>query len=131
MYRSTKMRNNIIHSGANELTYEIRGIVEIAEKLEKLGVNIIWENIGDPVAKGEPVPDWIKEIVKKALDENKNFAYSPTKGLLKTREFLAEKCNSNGGAKITPEDIIFFNGLGDAISKIYTYLNRESRIIGP
>ncbi|OGM91343.1 aminotransferase [Candidatus Wolfebacteria bacterium RIFCSPLOWO2_01_FULL_38_11] len=125
------MRNNIIHSGANELTYEIRGIVEIAEKLEKLGVNIIWENIGDPVAKGEPVPDWIKEIVKKALDENKNFAYSPTKGLLKTREFLAEKCNSNGGAKITPEDIIFFNGLGDAISKIYTYLNRESRIIGP
>jgi aspartate/methionine/tyrosine aminotransferase len=30
-----------------------------------------------------------------------------------------------------PEDIFFFNGLGDAISKVYTYLNENARIIGP
>ena len=30
------MRNNIVHSGAGELTYEIREIVSIAEKFEKL-----------------------------------------------------------------------------------------------
>ncbi|KKR88843.1 MAG: Aminotransferase class I and II [Candidatus Wolfebacteria bacterium GW2011_GWA2_42_10] len=125
------MRNNIVHIGAGELTYEIREIVDVAEKLEKLGINILWENIGDPVAKGEQVPTWIKEVVREAVNEDKNFAYSPTKGLLQVREFLAEKCNSNGGVKITADDIIFFNGLGDAISKIYTSLNRESRIIGP
>ena len=128
MYR---MRNNIVHSGAGELTYEIREIVSIAEKFEKLDVEIFWENIGDPVAKGEKIPLWIKEIDKKEIDSDKSFAYCPTKGLLETREFLAKKCNSNGGAKITADDIIFFNGLGDAISKIYTYLNAESRIIGP
>ena len=101
------MRNNIVHIGAGELTYEIREIVNVAEKMEKLGINILWENIGDPVAKGEIVPNWIKEIVKEAVNDNKSYSYSPTKGLLETREFLAKSCNSNGYAKITTDDIIF------------------------
>ena len=125
------MRNNIVHQGAGELTYEIRGIVDIAEKIKSLGQEIYWENIGDPVANGYQIPEWIKDIVKKAIDNNKTFAYNPTKGLLSTREFLAEKRNSKNGAKITADDICFFNGLGDAISKIYTYLRKETRVIGP
>src|SRR3989338_5976120 len=125
------MRNNIVHHGAGELTYEIRGIVDIAEKIKSLGQEICWENIGDPVAKGYQIPEWIKDIVKKAVDNNKTFAYNPTKGLLRTREFLANKRNSKNGAKISADDICFFNGLGDAISKIYTYLRKETRVIGP
>ena len=125
------MRNNIVHQGAGELTYEIRGIVDIAEKIKNLGQEITWENIGDPVAKGYQIPEWIKDIVKKAIDNNKTFAYNPTKGLLSTREFLAEKRNSKNGVKISADDICFFNGLGDAISKIYTYLRKETRVIGP
>lgn len=125
------MRNNIVHQGAGELTYEIRGIVEVAEKIKLLGQEIYWENIGDPVAKGYQIPEWIKIIVKKAIDQNKSFAYNPTKGLLETREFLARKRNAGGGAQITADDICFFNGLGDAISKIYTYLRKETRVIGP
>ena len=108
------------------MTYEIRGIVDIAEKIKSLGQEIYWENIGDPVAKGYQIPEWIKDIVKKAVDENKTFAYNPTKGLLQTREFLAEKRNAGTGVKITADDICFFNGLGDAISKIYTYLRKET-----
>ncbi len=46
------MRTDIVHIGAGELTYEIRNIVNVAQRLEKLGVNINPENIGDPVAKG-------------------------------------------------------------------------------
>ena len=125
------MRNNIVHQGAGELTYEIRGIVEVAEKIKSLGQEIYWENIGDPVAKGYQIPDWIKDVVKKAIDDNKSFAYNPTKGLLPTREFLAKRRNEKGGVKITVEDICFFNGLGDAISKVYTYLKKEARVIGP
>jgi aspartate/methionine/tyrosine aminotransferase len=125
------MRNNIVHSGAGELTYEIREIVAVAEKFEKLGVKISWENIGDPVAKGEKIPDWLKDIIKKALDNDKNFGYCPTKGLLSTREYIAKLCNNKKGAQITAEDILFFNGLGDAIAKLYTYLKKEARVIGP
>lgn len=125
------MRNDIVHIGAGELTYEIRAIVEIAEKLQKLGLKVNMENIGDPVTKGEKIPLWMKEIVADLAMQDCSYAYCPTKGLLETREFLSERTNRRGGAQITPDDIIFFNGLGDAIQKVYGLLRREARVIGP
>ena len=68
------MRTDILHIGAGELNYEIRNIVCVAEKLEKLGVQINWENIGDPVAKGENPPAWIKEIVGEVAADDLSFA---------------------------------------------------------
>ena len=50
------MRNNIVSIGADELKYEIREIVAVAKEFGKLGVEIIWENIGDPVAEGGKDP---------------------------------------------------------------------------
>jgi len=125
------MRNNIVHPGAGNFVYEIREIVAIAQKVQKMGVPIIWENIGDPVEKGEQVPDWIKQYVTEALLENHTYAYSPSKGLLKAREYIAYERNIEGGIQITPDDILFFNGLGDAISMIYRNLSPNVRIIGP
>jgi aspartate/methionine/tyrosine aminotransferase len=39
--------------------------------------------------------------------------------------------NAEGGAQITPDDILFFNGLGDAIATTYTYLHQNARVLGP
>ena len=125
------MRRDIVHIGADQLSYEIRGIVNIAEKIEYFGQEIFWENVGDPINKGQKIPNWIKDIVKSKVDEDYSWGYSPTKGLLETRNFLADRVNSKAGTKITAEDILFFNGLGDAISKVYGQLKKESRIIGP
>lgn len=125
------MRANIVHQGADELSYEIREIVQFGKLLEKAGVKMIWENIGDPVAKGEKVPPWVKEIIAEALKDDKTFAYSPTKGLLETREFIARTRREEGNGTLDAEDILFFNGLGDAVSKVYTYLNKNARVIGP
>jgi aspartate/methionine/tyrosine aminotransferase len=132
------MRNNIVYSGADELTYEIREIVAVAKKIEAMGVQIAWENIGDPVQKGHKVPTWIKEIVRDiVMSDDLAFGYSPTKGLVETREFIAKERNKQSalkganGAKITAEDILFFNGLGDAISRVYSNLNEHVRVIGP
>ncbi len=126
------MRNNIVSAGADELSYEIREIVAVGQKLSGMGTKISWENIGDPVAKGHKLPSWIKDIVISVIKEDESaFGYSPTKGLLETRKFISEQRNKEKGAQITPEDILFFNGLGDAISKIYTNLNANARIIGP
>lgn len=125
------MRSIITHPGAANLVYEIREIVEVANKIEKLGQSIIWENIGDPVAKGEKIPQWIKDYVAAALQDDTTYAYSPTKGLLKTREYIAHERNIEDGIQITADDILFFNGLGDAISKVYRSLNPEARVIGP
>jgi aspartate/methionine/tyrosine aminotransferase len=125
------MRNNIVHAGAHELQYEIREIVAVANCLEDMGLDVCWENIGDPVLKGEKIPSWIKSVIKEAVDIDSSFAYSPTKGLAETRAFLAEICNRREKVQITEEDIIFFNGIGDAISKVYNYLRKEARVIGP
>lgn len=125
------MRNNIVHIGAGELTYEIRAIVVIAEELARLGIKTNMENIGDPVAKGEKIPLWLKEIVSDLTMKDCSYGYCATKGVLETRQFLADLTNKRGGAQITAEDIIFFNGLGDAIQKVYGFLKREARVIGP
>lgn len=125
------MRQKLLREGANELSYEIRGIVKKAEQLEKLGYNILWENIGDPIQKNRRLPAWIKEIIAGLLFEDETFGYSHSKGVLQTRQFLAERNNKLGGVQITADDITFFNGLGDAIAKIYQYLIPSARVIGP
>jgi len=125
------MRKNIVHIGAGEWVYEIRAIVEIAEKLQQLGIKTNMENIGDPIAKGEKIPDWMKKIVADLAMQDCSYGYCATKGVLETRQFLAEQTNNRGRAQITAEDIIFFNGLGDAIQKVYGLLRREARVIGP
>ncbi|MDR2550187.1 MAG: pyridoxal phosphate-dependent aminotransferase [Desulfobulbus sp.] len=125
------MRTDILHIGAGELNYEIRNIVGVGEKLQKMGVQVNWENIGDPIAKGEQVPDWMKDIVAEAVHEDATYGYSPTKGLLAAREYVAATTNSRGGAQIDADDVIFFNGLGDAISKVYGFLKPTARVIVP
>ncbi len=125
------MRNNIVHAGAHELQYEIREIVSVGNRLIDMGLDVCWENIGDPVLKGEKIPSWIKEVIKGAIDQDSSFAYSPTKGLEETRSFLAGICNKRKKIQITEEDILFFNGIGDAISKVYNYLRKEARVVGP
>ncbi|HEY6871307.1 MAG TPA: pyridoxal phosphate-dependent aminotransferase [Geobacteraceae bacterium] len=125
------MRNNIVQPGAGELTYEIRNIVNVAEKLQKHGVKINWENIGDPIVKGETIPSWMKEIVAREVMDNDTWGYCHTRGVLETREFICETTNRRGGARITPDDIIFFNGLGDAIAKVYGCLRPETRVLMP
>ena len=125
------MRNELVNPGAGELTYEIRNIVNVAEKLQHYGVRINWENIGDPIAKGEKVPCWMKEVVVREVMNDETYGYCHTRGVLETRKFLCQLTNSRGGAQITPDDIIFFNGLGDAIAKVYGTLKPETRILTP
>ncbi len=125
------MRRNIVHHGWQQLTYEIREIVAVAQHLQQLGVEITWENIGDPIEKGEKVPDWIKDIIVGLVSDDKTYGYVATQGVVESRQFLADHVNTRGGCQITPDDIVFFNGLGDAVAKIFGFLKREARIIGP
>lgn len=113
------------------MTYEIRNIVGVANKLKEHGVEITWENIGDPVQKGEKIPAWMKETLIDILKKDVTYAYSPTKGMEETREYLAAKVNARGKTKIDKEDIIFFNGLGDAIARSYSAIRVDARIIMP
>ncbi len=125
------MRQKLLSEGAKELSYEIREIVKKADQLKKLGVAISWEKIGDPIQKHHKLPQWIKDIISDMMKQDDTYSYCPSKGMLETREFLARQTNAMGGVQITAEDICFFNGLGDAISKAYQFISRTSRVIGP
>ena len=125
------MRQLLLRPGAEELNYEIRGIVKKARQIEALGYPMTWENIGDPIQKSNHVPDWMKAIIADLLKEDKTYGYADSKGVLETRKFLANLNNEKGGSQITAEDILFFNGLGDAIAKLYQFLIPTARIIGP
>ncbi len=125
------MRQLLLRPGAEELNYEIRGIVKKARQIEALGYSMTWENIGDPIQKSNRVPDWMKGIIADLLQEDKTYGYADSKGVLDTRKFLATVNNEKGGAQLTAEDILFFNGLGDAIAKLYQFLIPTARIIGP
>jgi len=65
------------------------------------------------------------------MKDDMSYAYSPTKGIEKTREFLAEEVNKRGKYQLDKEDIIFFNGLGDAIARAYSSMTIDARIIMP
>ena len=125
------MRQQLLSDGAKELSYEIRGIVRKAEELQKLGKTIYWENIGDPIQKHYELPEWIREIIASLLKDHRTYGYCDSKGELSTRKFLADLNNQRGGTQISADDILFFNGLGDAISKLYQYLKPTARVIGP
>lgn len=126
-----KLRRKFLHDGSGQLTYEIREIVNLAKQFQDLGMPIIWENIGDPIKKGEKIVPWIKEIIIQLVEKDHTYSYSSTQGNLRAREFLAELANKRGGCKISADDIIFFNGLGDAVGKVFGYLKKEARVIGP
>jgi aspartate/methionine/tyrosine aminotransferase len=124
------MRRNIVHPGAGKLKYEIREIVAFARSLDRWNIPIQWENIGDPVKKGEPVASWIKDIVRQKAGEDLTYAYSETEGARSAREFLADLVHKRG-KQIESDDILFFNGLGDAVAKVFGFLRREARVLGP
>ncbi|EOZ97230.1 Aspartate aminotransferase [Indibacter alkaliphilus LW1] len=125
------MRNLLLRPGAEELSYEIRGIVKKAREIEALGYPITWENIGDPIQKSNTIPSWMKAIVSDLVQDDKTYGYADSKGVLETRQFLAKINNEKKGTQITADDILFFNGLGDAIAKLYQFLIPTARIIGP
>ncbi|OHD11885.1 MAG: aminotransferase [Spirochaetes bacterium GWD1_27_9] len=125
------MRRELVPAGAESLSYEIREIVVVANELKKMGLELVPENIGDPTAKGEKIVEWIKDEIKKLVDNDNTWGYCDTQGVLKTREFVAEQTNKEGGIQISPNDVYFFNGLGDAVAKIFGFLKREARVIGP
>ncbi|QCK14751.1 pyridoxal phosphate-dependent aminotransferase [Mangrovivirga cuniculi] len=125
------MRQKLLSDGSKELNYEIRAIVSKAEKLEALGKKIYWENIGDPIQKHHKIPQWMKNEIANLLKEDNTYGYCHSMGVLSTRKYLAQKTNCYNGCQITEDDILFFNGLGDAISTVYQFIEPASRIIGP
>jgi aspartate/methionine/tyrosine aminotransferase len=131
--KSHWLKWNPVAEGADRLEYEIRAIVQTAREIGAMGRrSMVWENIGDPIKKGEKLADWILEILCRLAADSASWSYCDTAGVLETREFLAALASARpGGLALTPEEIMFFCGVGDAVAMVYSLLRREARVLGP
>jgi len=125
------MRADLVSPSSAHLSYAIRDIVKFGDLVRQHGVEITWENIGDPIAKGEKVAPWIRAILHEVVDRDESWGYCPTEGFLEVREALAGHVNARAGVRVSAADIIFFNGVADAVAKVYGFLSPHARVIGP
>lgn len=124
------MRQSLLRADSALLSYPIREVVAIGKQLEKLGeFSMVWENIGDPVAAGEKVPGWMHDVVEQQVKTDQSFAYTETRGAITAREYVLD--NFSDKKKCTLDDILFFNGLGEAINKLMNNLPKETRVLVP
>ena len=96
--------------------YEIRDIVVVARKLEQQGKKIEYFNIGDPAQYGFHPPDNVKEALIKAVRNNENY-YSPSEGIPKLRDAIAEKEHSKG-LSVDGDDILVTNVVSEGLDMV-------------
>ncbi|MDP2989863.1 MAG: hypothetical protein Q8O57_04795, partial [Kiritimatiellota bacterium] len=121
------MRRTLFNANTGRLTYGIREMVELASRVGALDKNFtfIGENIGDPVAKGWEVPEFVKRIVTGlvASRDSAVFGYTHSRGRLATRQWVADYARRySPGSRLDGEHVVFTNGLGGAISIFYRML---------
>ncbi len=130
------MRHPLNHPNLPLFQYQIREIVDVAHKLQQLDptLQIEWENIGDPIAKGWQVPPFLKEAIIQEVQKrgDKVFGYAHSRGIVSAREWVVSESKKQcADSQLTVEDVLFTNGLGSAISALYHMLPRGVRVIQP
>lgn len=83
-----------------------------ARELKSQGIDIISLSLGEPDFK---TPKHIQEAAKKAVDEEKYFAYSPVAGYQDLREAIAAKFRNENGLDSKPENIVVSTGAKQSI----------------
>jgi aspartate/methionine/tyrosine aminotransferase len=94
------------------VSYPIRDIVQEAKKLEKLGTNMIYLNIGDPAPFGFRPPQHILDAAAEALKQNYS-GYAPSEGDPELRQTVAKF------EKVAPEDVFITAGLSEGIDFLF------------
>src|SRR3989338_3931023 len=105
---------SITHSNLPYLKYGIREVVETAQKIKKLDPSrqFVWENIGDPIAKGWSVPEFLKSLIIEEMRKTTNdvFGYAHSRGNIETRSWIVEYAKRfSPKSTLTPDDILLTN----------------------
>lgn len=129
------MRKKIYNPKTQLLKYGIREVVDLAQKLGEADPDFkfVGENIGDPVAKGWVVPDFVKEILSDLVSKNNAvYGYAHSRGAPAARKWVVEQSRQLCPAsRLDYERVLFTNGLGAAITLLYRTLKPGARVIQP
>jgi alanine-synthesizing transaminase len=130
------MRQNPYNPAVELLRYEIREIVDFVQHLQELNPNLVIENenIGDPVAKGWPVPPFLKTLIEEEIRKpgDKVFGYTHSRGNVETRKWITQYSKRfSPTVDLDYENVLITSGLGAGISALYHMLPKGLRIIQP
>ena len=99
-----------------EVEYAIRDIVVYAKELERKGRDILYLNIGDPVAYDFKTPEHIKKaLINSIVQDETN--YAPSEGVQELRSIIAEK-EREKGLNAEPSDVLVTNGVSEAVDMV-------------
>ena len=86
-------------------------------------------------AAGEPdfaTPDNVVEAARRALDDPKNFRYTPAAGLPELREAIAEKTKRDSGLEVEPSQVLVTNGGKQSVYQAFqTILDPGDEVLVP
>ena len=121
--------NHILSDRINNLaTSQTLAMAALARELKAQGKDIISLSLGEPDFN---TPDFIKEAVKKAVDENYS-TYSPVEGYLELREAICKKFKRDNALEYKPSQIVVSTGAKQSLYNIaQVMLNDGDEVILP
>ncbi len=106
---------------ASNIEYAIRDVIVHTQELVKKGKKIYYLNIGDPAAFDFKTPQYVKDALCKAIDEDKNY-YSVSEGIPELREAIVRKEKRVNNVDITSNNVIVTEGISEGIEMILAAL---------
>jgi aspartate/methionine/tyrosine aminotransferase len=88
-----------------------------AREYQKTGREIMYLNIGDPVAFDFKTPDHIKRALSDALVNNNDY-YTDSEGWMELRKSIVGKEKGKKGLELTPDDVLVTNGVSEGLDMV-------------
>lgn len=121
----------MVSQRVKEISYAIREIAAVANRVAKSGKEIYHLNIGDPVIFDFHTPDYISQALADASFRGKNF-YVDSLGALELREELSKSLRQSYNIQVNTEDILVTSGVTEAIFFIIAaQLENKNEILIP
>lgn len=118
-----------VSSRVGQIQYAIRDVQVLANQLKKQGHSILQFNIGDPLKFDYEVPNVMQEALQQNVGEG---YYADSVGLPQVRQKIADYENLKYSNGITPDDVIYFQGVSEGILfTLLSFLNPGDRILVP
>jgi alanine-synthesizing transaminase len=116
---------------ASNIEYAIRDVIAHTEKLVKNGKKIYYLNIGDPAKFDFKTPQYVKDALCKAIEDDENY-YSPSEGRLELREAIVRKEKRINNVDITADSVLITEGISEGIEMILAALiEKDDEILFP
>ena len=106
---------------AKNVEYAIRDVVVYAREVAKTGKKIFNLNIGDPAAFDFKTPQYVKDALCKAVNQDNNY-YSQSEGIPELREAIVRKEKRVNNVDITANNVIITEGISEGIQMLLAAL---------